>query len=170
MQISEQKEEVRKKLRERRVPSSAFGRAAGFAGMGASLVFGSMRDSVSPCLMSCLLYSHVLFTHAVHSHVLFTRAVHSHVLFTDAVLLRVILLSRAATWKLQLDVARSLWQRRQLFFCGMQSSVGAVIMRSMPMALHLHKHMMVLVLHTTVQSFDPTVLVSEASRSLKYIA
>ncbi|KAL0037748.1 hypothetical protein WJX77_010712 [Trebouxia sp. C0004] len=46
-QISEQKEEVRKKLRERRVPSSAFGRAAGFAGMGASLVFGSMRDSVS---------------------------------------------------------------------------------------------------------------------------
>ncbi|KAA6417526.1 MAG: chaperone activity of bc1 complex- mitochondrial-like [Trebouxia sp. A1-2] len=46
-QINEQKEEVRKKLRERRVPSSAFGRAAGFAGMGASLVFGSMRDSVS---------------------------------------------------------------------------------------------------------------------------
>lgn len=46
-QISEQKEEVKKKLRERRVPSSAFGRAAGFAGMGASLVFGSMRDSVS---------------------------------------------------------------------------------------------------------------------------
>ncbi|KAL0047600.1 hypothetical protein WJX82_007565 [Trebouxia sp. C0006] len=46
-QISEQKEEVRKKLRERRVPSSAFGRAAGFAGMGASLVFGSMKDSVS---------------------------------------------------------------------------------------------------------------------------
>ena len=46
MQISEQKEQVRKKLRERRVPSSAFGRAAGFAGMGASLVFGSMRDSV----------------------------------------------------------------------------------------------------------------------------
>ena len=44
MQISEQKEEVRKKLRERRVPSSAFGRAAGFAGMGASLVIGSMRD------------------------------------------------------------------------------------------------------------------------------
>ena len=47
LQISEQKEEVKKKLRERRVPSSAFGRAAGFAGMGASLVFGSMRDSVS---------------------------------------------------------------------------------------------------------------------------
>ena len=47
VQISEQKEEVKKKLRERRVPSSAFGRAAGFAGMGASLVFGSMRDSVS---------------------------------------------------------------------------------------------------------------------------
>ena len=46
MQITDQKEEVRKKLRERRVPSSAFGRAAGFAGMGASLVFGSMRDSV----------------------------------------------------------------------------------------------------------------------------
>ena len=38
---------MKKKLRERRVPSSAFGRAAGFAGMGASLVFGSMRDSVS---------------------------------------------------------------------------------------------------------------------------
>lgn len=47
LQINEQKEEVKKKLRERRVPSSAFGRAAGFAGMGASLVFGSMRDSVS---------------------------------------------------------------------------------------------------------------------------
>lgn len=47
LQISQQKEEVKKKLRERRVPSSAFGRAAGFAGMGASLVFGSMRDSVS---------------------------------------------------------------------------------------------------------------------------
>ena len=47
LQISEQKEQVKKKLRERRVPSSAIGRAAGFAGMGASLVFGSMRDSVS---------------------------------------------------------------------------------------------------------------------------
>lgn len=54
-QISEQKEEVKKKLRERRVPSSAFGRAAGFAGMGASLVFGSMRDSVST-LCNAILY------------------------------------------------------------------------------------------------------------------
>lgn len=59
LQISQQKEEVKKKLRERRVPSSAFGRAAGFAGMGASLVFGSMRDSVSSCRtypFTCVLF------------------------------------------------------------------------------------------------------------------
>ena len=55
-QIREQKEEVRKKLRERAVPSSAIGRAAGFAGMGASLVFGSMKDSVRalPSFHLCL--------------------------------------------------------------------------------------------------------------------
>lgn len=55
-QIREQKEEVRKKLRERAVPSSAITRAAGFAGMGASLVFGSMKDSVRalPSFLLCL--------------------------------------------------------------------------------------------------------------------
>ena len=72
MQISEQKEEVKRKLRERRVPSSAFGRAAGFAGMGASLVFGSMRDSVSiPSCCSLLLtlqqQAYVVHFHTAHA-------------------------------------------------------------------------------------------------------
>ena len=42
------KEEVSKKLRERRVPSSAMGRAAGFAQLGASLVYGTVADQVRP--------------------------------------------------------------------------------------------------------------------------
>ena len=33
-------------MRERRVPESPLGRALGFAGMGASLLFGSVKDSV----------------------------------------------------------------------------------------------------------------------------
>ena len=41
------KEEVKRKLKERRVPSSAIGRVAGFAQLGASLVYGTMADSVS---------------------------------------------------------------------------------------------------------------------------
>ena len=45
--------EARRKLRERRVPSSPVGRAAGFAGLGASLLYGSMRDSVSCCAGEC---------------------------------------------------------------------------------------------------------------------
>jgi hypothetical protein len=45
--MAERKEEVRRKLRERAVPASAFGRAAGFARLGASLVYGTMSDSVS---------------------------------------------------------------------------------------------------------------------------
>lgn len=35
------------KPRERSVPSSALGRVAGFAGLGASLLYGTMRESVS---------------------------------------------------------------------------------------------------------------------------
>ena len=42
------KEEVKRKLKERRVPSSAIGRVAGFAQLGASLVYGTMADSVGP--------------------------------------------------------------------------------------------------------------------------
>jgi len=45
--IAQKKEEVRRKLRERRVPSSPFGRVMGFAQLGASLVYGTMSDSVS---------------------------------------------------------------------------------------------------------------------------
>ena len=45
--IVQKKEEVRRKLRERRVPSSPFGRVMGFAQLGASLVYGTMSDSVS---------------------------------------------------------------------------------------------------------------------------
>lgn len=37
---------VRRKLRQRRVPSSQLGRVAGFAGLGASLAFGTVKDSV----------------------------------------------------------------------------------------------------------------------------
>ena len=49
LQVHKEKQEARRKLRERRVPSSPVGRAAGFAGLGASLLYGSMRDSVSCC-------------------------------------------------------------------------------------------------------------------------
>ena len=45
--VAQKKEEVRRKLRERRVPSSPFGRVMGFAQLGASLVYGTMSDSVS---------------------------------------------------------------------------------------------------------------------------
>ena len=45
--MAQKKEEVRRKLRERRVPSSPFGRVMGFAQLGASLVYGTMSDSVS---------------------------------------------------------------------------------------------------------------------------
>lgn len=45
--VAKQKAEVRRKLRERRVPSSPIGRAMGFAQLGASLVYGTMSDSVS---------------------------------------------------------------------------------------------------------------------------
>lgn len=38
---------MRRKLRERRVPSSPIGRVMGFAQLGASLVYGTMSDSVS---------------------------------------------------------------------------------------------------------------------------
>ena len=38
---------VKRKPRERRVPSSPFGRVMGFAGLGASLVAGTVRDSVA---------------------------------------------------------------------------------------------------------------------------
>ena len=38
---------MRRKLRERRVPSSPIGRVFGFAQLGASLVYGTMSDSVS---------------------------------------------------------------------------------------------------------------------------
>ena len=37
---------MRRKLRERRVPSSPLGRVMGFAQLGASLVYGTMSDSV----------------------------------------------------------------------------------------------------------------------------
>ena len=46
-QVQAQKEEVKRKLRERRVPSSPIGRAAGFAQLGASLVYGTISDSIS---------------------------------------------------------------------------------------------------------------------------
>ncbi len=45
--VAQKREEVRRKLRERRVPSSPFGRVMGFAQLGASLVYGTMSDSVS---------------------------------------------------------------------------------------------------------------------------
>ena len=45
--MAKQKAEVRRKLRERRVPSSPIGRAMGFAQLGASLVYGTVSDSVS---------------------------------------------------------------------------------------------------------------------------
>ena len=45
--VAQKKEEVRRKLRERRVPSSPFGRVMGFAQLGASLVYGTISDSVS---------------------------------------------------------------------------------------------------------------------------
>lgn len=45
--LTRQKAEVRRKLRERRVPSSPIGRVFGFAQLGASLVYGTMSDSVS---------------------------------------------------------------------------------------------------------------------------
>ena len=38
---------IKRKPRERRVPSSPFGRVMGFAGLGASLVAGTVRDSVA---------------------------------------------------------------------------------------------------------------------------
>ena len=38
---------MRRRLRERRVPSSPIGRVFGFAQLGASLVYGTMSDSVS---------------------------------------------------------------------------------------------------------------------------
>ena len=43
----ENKEAVRRRLRERRVPSSPMGRVFGFAQLGASLVYGTVSDSVS---------------------------------------------------------------------------------------------------------------------------
>ncbi|KAK9815604.1 hypothetical protein WJX72_006628 [[Myrmecia] bisecta] len=45
-QAEERKAEVRRKLRERRVPSSPLGRVMGFAGLGASLVYGTVADQV----------------------------------------------------------------------------------------------------------------------------
>lgn len=46
--MEERKAEVRRrKLRERAVPASALGRAFGFARLGASLVYGTVSDSVS---------------------------------------------------------------------------------------------------------------------------
>ena len=45
--VAQKREEVRRKLRERRVPSSPLGRVMGFAQLGASLVYGTMSDSVS---------------------------------------------------------------------------------------------------------------------------
>lgn len=45
--MAQKGEEVQRKLRERRVPSSPFGRVMGFAQLGASLVYGTMSDSVS---------------------------------------------------------------------------------------------------------------------------
>lgn len=48
-QVQAKKEEVRRKLRERRVPSSPFGRVAGFAQLGASLVYGTVADQVRGC-------------------------------------------------------------------------------------------------------------------------
>lgn len=46
VQVQAKKEEVRRKLRERRVPSSPIGRVAGFAQLGASLVYGTVADQV----------------------------------------------------------------------------------------------------------------------------
>ncbi|MCJ1422629.1 hypothetical protein MMC29_000509, partial [Sticta canariensis] len=46
-QVAERKAEVKRKLRERRVPSSPIGRAFGFAQLGAGLAFGSASDYVS---------------------------------------------------------------------------------------------------------------------------
>lgn len=45
--LEEKKAEVRRKLRERRVPSSPMGRVMGFAQLGASLVYGTLSDQVS---------------------------------------------------------------------------------------------------------------------------
>ena len=45
-QVKAKKAEVRKKLKERRVPSSPIGRVAGFAQLGASLVYGTLSDQV----------------------------------------------------------------------------------------------------------------------------
>lgn len=46
VQVQAKKEEVRRKLKERRVPSSPIGRVAGFAQLGASLVYGTVADQV----------------------------------------------------------------------------------------------------------------------------
>ena len=46
VQVQAKKEEVKKKLKERRVPSSPIGRVAGFAQLGASLVYGTVADQV----------------------------------------------------------------------------------------------------------------------------
>jgi hypothetical protein len=45
--VAEKKAEVKRKLRERRVPSSPMGRVMGFAQLGASLVYGTVSDQVS---------------------------------------------------------------------------------------------------------------------------
>jgi hypothetical protein len=47
VQVQAKKEEVRRKLKERRVPSSPMGRVAGFAQLGASLVYGTVADQVT---------------------------------------------------------------------------------------------------------------------------
>jgi aarF domain-containing kinase len=43
----QQQPKKKKVMRERRVPESPFGRALGFAGLGASLLFGTMGDNLS---------------------------------------------------------------------------------------------------------------------------
>lgn len=45
--VEERKAVVKRKLRERRVPSSPLGRVFGFAQLGAGLAWGSVTDSVS---------------------------------------------------------------------------------------------------------------------------
>lgn len=61
--VEQRKSEVKRKLRERSVPSSSFGRAFGFAQLGVGLVYGSATDYVSsvrlllPTFSSCLFVS-----------------------------------------------------------------------------------------------------------------
>ena len=68
-QVAERKAVVKRKLRERRVPSSPLGRVFGFAQLGAGLVYGSVSDSVSSVSSHPPLDSHLRGKLAGHEQV-----------------------------------------------------------------------------------------------------